>query len=202
MVFRPFLFLVVMALAVTGPAAPAQEGEKDPKKLSIAELKEQAKPGPEHDLLEKFMGKWDVTVTMSRGRQSASSKGGGNSYMTLERRFLWLQYGTAGKAGKFKGAFLIGFDRRHGHFTLIGLDTHGTYYVSSKGKKDPESGKIKLYGQDDDPHMKAMGFAKEFVHVLDLQDPAKLTLEVFYIDTRAKERKENKAIEYVFKRKE
>ena len=176
----------------------AQERVKAPSREEIAKYRELATPGPEHEMLSKCAGHWDVTVAAG-GR--AASIGGGRSYMTLERRFLWIGYEAKGQSGRYKGAFTIGFDRRHQHFTLIAMDTDGTYFITSRGKKLPDSEAIKLFGSDDDPYMEKLGLKKEFAHVLDFSDPDKFTIDVLFIDTRTAERKEMKAIELTFTRK-
>ena len=166
--------------------------------MTPAELREQSKPGPEHELLAKFSGRWKLSIT-GAGRRGIS-EGSARSYMTLENRFLWLGYEARGTAGRFKGAFTIGFDRRHEEFTLIAMDTDGTYFVTSRGKQKPETETIKLVGKDDDPHMKAMGFEKEFAHVLELSADDAFSIKVLYIDNRTDERKEVEALEFKFER--
>lgn len=175
-------------------------GEKEPgEQNKPANFRELAEPGPEHELLAKFSGKWNLSVS-SVGRKGAS-KGRARSYMTLEKRFLWLGYEANGQAGRFKGSFVLGFDRRHEEFTLIAMDLDGTYFVTSRGKQQNGKHTLKLFGKDDDPHMKALGFEKEFAHEIDLSDPGKLSLKVFYIDTRTNERKEIEAMDFSFERR-
>ena len=43
----------------------------------------------------------------------------------------------------------LGFDRRHGEYTLVGFDTLGTYWVSGQGPRG-EDGVIRMRGEDDD----------------------------------------------------
>lgn len=95
---------------------------------------------------------------------------------------------------------MIGFDRRNVRYTLTGIDTHGTYSIASQGMKDARTGKIKLYGKDDDPHMKAMGFEKEFAHELDFRNSDEFSINVYYIDTRTPQRREMKAMSFDFTR--
>lgn len=104
--------------------------------------------------------------------------------MIIAKRFLWVAYQAAGKASQQKGAFIIGFDRRHERYSLIAMDTDGTYSICSHGKKDPKSGKIRMHGTDDDPHMKALGIRKAFVQVSDFSDPDHFVIEVYFVDPR------------------
>lgn len=187
--------LLVLSLQPAG----AQETKEQP---DFAKLREQSQPGLEHNQLSQYSGKWQLEITMGSGDRSATSNGRATSYMMLDDRFLWIAYNVGGKAGRVKGSFTVGYDRRNERYSLIAMDTHGTYFVTSHGTKDEETGKIKLYGKDDDPHMKAMGFDKEFAHTIDFRNPEELVVEVYYIDTRTAERKERKAMEFVFTRTE
>ena len=194
------IVFAAMCYSVTLWPSLAQDASKTPGRQTTESLLRQAKPGPEHEDLAKHVGAWKVTVTMGEGDRAATSRGRAKTHMMMDGRFLWIAHSVSGQAGSFKGAFMIGFDRRNSRYTLMGIDTHGTYTVTSQGKKDPMTGKIKLYGKDDDPNMKAMGFAKEFTHVLDFRTSNEFAIEVNYIDTRSPARHEMKAIEFIFSR--
>ncbi len=159
-------------------------------------------PGPEHEQLARYVGAWDVEILMGSGAQAAKSQGSATSRMTVGGRFLQIEYQTA-KSDKdaLDGMFTIGFDRRHQRYSLVAFDTFGTYFVTSQGKQNKMTGAIRLLGTDDDPTMKALGYTKEFVHVLDLRGPDEYAIEVRFIDTRTAARREIKAMEYVLKRK-
>lgn len=194
------LATMIFAHILLIPKGVAQDSQKTAGRPEIERLRELANPGPEHEQLAKFGGTWKVGVTMGNGDQAVASNGNAKSYMTLENRFLWIGYEATGKAGRQKGAFTIGYDRRNDLYTLIAMDTYGTYFVTSSGKANAETGKIKMYGKDDDPHMKAMGFDKEFAHVLDLRKPDNFELEVYFVDTRTPDRKETRAMKFAFSR--
>ncbi|MEM1295408.1 MAG: DUF1579 family protein [Verrucomicrobiota bacterium] len=189
---------VLLLVALGLSAAYSQQIPRQPSGEEMAKLLELTKPGPEHALLKEFKGKWALTVKTGTKKES---KGNASSFMTMEDRFLWISYDARGQAGRFKGGFIIGFDRRHGHFTLLAMDIDGTYYVESRGVPDEGSKVVRLYGKDDDPYMKQLGLEKEFAHELDLRDPDKLTIAVFYIDTRTPARKELEAFTLEFRRK-
>jgi hypothetical protein len=112
-----------------------------------------------------------------------------------------MQYEATGKGDTNEGIFTVGFDRRHKEYALVAFDNFGTYFVTSQGKRDEKSGKIRMAGKDDDPVMKAMGHSKEFVHVLDLRGPDEFAVEVWFVDTRTAERREFRYMDYTFKRK-
>jgi len=155
-----------------------------------------AGPGPEHEKLARYSGSWDVQVKMG----TLIYQGAATNRMTVGGRFLQVEYQAQGAKGATEGIFIAGFDPRHRHHTLIAMDSFGLYFVTSQGKPDA-SGKLCLLGSDDDPTMKAMGFTKEFVHVVDFKSADEFSIEVRFIDTRTPERKEMKFMTYSFVRR-
>ena len=196
----PIATLAVACFFGLAAATFAQESPKPEGSRNSATLHEQAEPGKEHAELARQTGLWKVKIAMGDGAKVNTSSGRAKCYMMMAGRFLWIAYNVAGKARAFKGAFMIGFDRRNSRYTLTGIDTHGTYSIFSRGRKDVETGKIKLYGKDDDPHMKAMGFDKEFAHELDFQNADHFTINVYYIDNRTPKRSEMKVMSFAFER--
>lgn len=174
-----------------------------PTQDEINKLRNQARPGPEHQLLKKLSGNWDLTIQLGPEENKKFNEGTARSYMTLENRFLWIGYEVQQSNNrKLKGSYTIGFDRRHDHFTLIAMDTYGTYFITSSGKMIEGENKAKLYGKDDDPYMKSLGFSKEFAHVIDFGDKDSFTIDVFFIDTRTEDRNQELAMKFKFKRRQ
>jgi hypothetical protein len=184
------LGLVIVTSALLSAQAPEKKAPP-----SADEIRKMMAPGPEHEQLAKYAGTWDLVIKMGPQTMECTSE----NRMIVGGRFLEMDY--ASKDKKAEGQFSLGFDRRHEHYTLTAMDNFGTYPVHSQGKRVGEAGKAKLYGKDDDPMMKAMGFTKEFVHVIDFKNPDEFSIEVWFIDTRTAERKEIKAMDYSFRRK-
>jgi hypothetical protein len=137
-------------------------------------------PGPEHEVLTALAGSWDVYVDgQSAGQATATTKLGGR-YVEVDIR---------ASAGPLEHAvYTLGFDRRHGRYTVIAMDDAGTYWVSGTGARDGQE--IAMYGTDDDPRMAAMGLEKAFVIVLHLFGDDHAGIETRFIDTRTDERRE------------
>ena len=171
-----------------------------PSPEELDAMRELMRAGPEHEALSAFSGEWELSLHMGPRDGASVLSGSARSYMTLENRFLWIGY-RAGQGGSgMKGSFTLGFDRRHGRYDLIGMDSYGTYFIVSRGKADEETGRIKLYGTDDDPYMASLGYEKAFAHEIDMSENDGFSIDVFYIDTRTEERKEQRAMRFVFKR--
>jgi hypothetical protein len=190
-----FLALLLGISSLEALAVFAQETKpKVPPPEEIAKL---TGPGPEHQKLAEYVGDWNVVIKMN----GVTGEGTAHNRMTTGGRFLFVEYETKSKVGPIEGTFTLSYDTRHQRFALMATDNFGTYFVTAQGQRDPESGKLRLLGSDDDPTMKAKGFTKEFVHVVDFRKPDEFAIEVWFVDTRTAARREFKAMEYVFTRK-
>jgi hypothetical protein len=193
--------LFVFALAISAWPLRAQDAQPTVKPPSAEAQRKLGSPGPEHERLATYTGAWDVEIRMGAGGAAMVYRGQADHRMLAGRRFLQMDYQAKDKADNIDGSFIIGFDSRHKRFTLVALDSFGPYFVTSQGKAGDNAVKIRMLGTDDDPMMKAMGFTKEFVHVLELRSADEFAIEVWFVDTRNAARREFKYMDYVFKRK-
>jgi Protein of unknown function (DUF1579) len=137
---------LLVALVLTALSAGAQEAQKKSEGDAMMEYYiEQAKPVKEHERLAALAGPWKVTSTMWFGDQAMASTGKGSGKMILGGRFLQLD---AAMTGELSAEFLtlMGYDRRTGEYTMIGLDTVGTYYITAAGKYDEAKKAVVLHG--------------------------------------------------------
>lgn len=159
-----------LGAALFGPAAAQDSKEPDLSKGSHGvpmdpqqqrELQEymmnSMAPGPEHERLKAMEGKWRqfVTMAMAPDAPEMQAESTGENRLILGGRFL---QGTA--LGEFMGQpfeslNIMGFDRRHDHYTVVGFDTMGTYYVAAEGKWDDKTQSIRMRGETHDPKIKA-----------------------------------------------
>jgi hypothetical protein len=75
--------------------------------------------------------------------------------MILGSRFLF-SHGVSDE-GMMAGESIniLGFDRRYGHYTVVGYDTYGTYYITAAGSYEAKTKTLTLSGTDDDPVLQA-----------------------------------------------
>jgi hypothetical protein len=93
------------------------------------------------------------------------------------------------------------FDRRHSEYTITAADTTGTYAVTARGKPDAKKlDEIVMQGTDDDPVMKRMNLEKKFQFVLRFVGEDEFSVEIMFVDTRAKEHKAISYATFVFQR--
>lgn len=139
-------------LAALSTAAAAQQPSEAERERIRREMMAAMAPGPEHDRLAGWAGDWNLEVRMwmSPGADPVTTTGTAQNRMILGGRFLESrsQAGT-GDMG-IESLVLLGFDRRHGQYTLVGFDTWGTYYVTAAGRPDGD-GRVVMDGVNDDP---------------------------------------------------
>ena len=145
---------LVAPLAFPAAAAPQhQEPSPEQGQEMMARMTELAQPGPEHERLARYAGSFDVLLRVwpEPGAEPQTIDATSVGEMILDGRFLVLH--TRIPDGMFAGEAIsvIGFNRRYQEYTLIGLDTQGTYWVSAQGPEDAACTTATLAGTDDDP---------------------------------------------------
>ena len=143
--------------SAASPLPPVvQEAGVPAEGLDMEQMMEAMKlagPGPEHELLASRAGEWTTTVTLSGMTPDTPPQeqtGKASAKMILGGRFLQIHSSGSFMGMPFESLETLGFDRRHGHYTVVGMDTLGTYSVTARGEKD-DDGIIRMHGEDDDP---------------------------------------------------
>ena len=165
----------------------------------MSAMLELMQPGPEHELLKKFAGNWDMSLKMwMPGQPEIVTTGTSTSRMILGGRFLEFTAESGTGDMFWESLTILGFDRRHKRYTSVGYDTWGTYYVTASGEYDAAKQQIKLYGEDDDP---VMGMKQKYFFVFTWKDDNAFTLEVIFVDFPGVEDEEYKMIEINYRRR-
>jgi hypothetical protein len=137
-------------------AAPADEAAKDEAAEQLESLRhmlaEEAAIADEHQLLEKLVGtfKTEARMFMVPGEPPLTSHGTGKAEWILGKRFVKVEssvgQGAAGKELESESLTIYGFDTRTNKYTVIALDTMGTYWVTAQGDYDANTKELKLSG--------------------------------------------------------
>lgn len=165
-VFPVFARPVAAQVAQDEPAGEAPAAEPGEPEFPMPEMTEEEKkmfeqamaiagPGPEHEVLQRLAGSWDLTVRIwpSPGAAPIESVGTGEARLILGDRFLeWRSSSSDGPLSS-EGLTILGFDRRHGRYTQVSYDTWATYYVSAAGGWNDQGDALVLSGEDYDPVM-------------------------------------------------
>jgi hypothetical protein len=168
----------VAAAMVAGGAAAVAAQEPTPEQ--VAQLMEQARPGPEHAELARLAGEWDLRILgwPAPGAEPFEVPGRAVNRSILGDRFLESRW-TSTVGGETTEAISIhGFDRRHGEYTIIGLDTFGTYWVTAQGPR-ADDGRIVMRGTDD---MVTLNHTQVYDMILTIDGPDRYTVEIVFHD--------------------
>ena len=187
------------ALALTGGTAGDPATAVSPQGMTQEQLQahlEQTRPGPEHERLGLLAGEWSVGL-MPPGSERPSATGEARAEAILGGRFVDVNLALGEGAAATELRFTLGFDRRHGEWSLILMDTAGTYAVTARG---PEAdGLIRMRGADDDPYMESLGLEKEYAFDLELGEE-RFAIVLHFVDTRIEARPLLEAYRYEFTR--
>ncbi len=138
-------FLAALVIAVPLMAEEPKKVSSDAMMQMYAEM---AKPVAEHIRLRGFTGKWSITTKLwfNPAEPPRTSSGTATGRLILGGRFLELAASVKGGGLDADSVTLFGFDRRTSDYTMIGLDTLGTYYITAAGKYDDAVKGIALDG--------------------------------------------------------
>ena len=177
-----FVFAVCLVVAsgavVTSRQAP-------PSKAQQQAMIEKMQPSSEHRELAALSGRWTQEVTYRMGTgQTMTASGTAVNRMILGGRFLVSESTSSMPAGAPAGTpsmesmRIYGFDRRTNQFTIIELDSVGTYWVSAAGTKKAPA-QIVMSGETPDDHGGAPAIRK-YDMVLRVIDADSYVTEVIF----------------------
>lgn len=143
-------WLTACIVAIVGCGGPRGV---QPSELSPTGWAALTRPGASHQLLETFVGAWDVTVASSAGPLSPPDTSHGTSRSTwiLGSRFVQEQFEGAVSGSPYQGLGLIGYDAGARQFTTVWLDSLSTTVAVSKGNYDEGRRVFELEGEVYDP---------------------------------------------------
>lgn len=168
------------AAAVFALYGPAVAAAQEPTAEQIAQVMELAKPGPEHEMLAKLEGEWDQRILgwPAPGADPFEVSGRAVNRMVLGGRFLESRSTSSFGGEAMESVTIHGFDRRHGEFTIIGLDTFGTYWVTAQGPRGSD-GRIVMRGTDD---MVTLNHTQVYDMILTIEGPDRYKVEIIFHD--------------------
>lgn len=141
--------------------------------------KQQTMPGPEHQALAPFVGKFKgkVRMHMQPGAPPAESEGIMTTAWTLDGRFLEQSYDGQAFGGVFKGRGFFGFNRGSRKYQGVWIDTASTCMQTESGTYDPTTKTFTMSGTFDNPADGSPMHKKSVFKVLSNDEH---TLEMFF----------------------
>jgi hypothetical protein len=168
---------VAAVMAACGAGALAAQ---EPTSEQVAQVLELARPGPEHEALARLAGEWDLRILgwPAPGAEPFEVTGRAVNRTILGGRFLESRSTSTVGGETTESISIHGFDRRHGEYTIIGLDTFGTYWVTAQGPR-AEDGRIVMRGTDD---MVTLNHTQVYDMILTIDGPDRYTVEIIFHD--------------------
>lgn len=180
------VIVATLTAACLVPALSAtafQEGQGQPQPADMAAMMEKARqftePGPNHKILERFIGKWNVETRFFMGAQSSSPEKGVTeaAWLTPGR---WVKSETNGTMmGRPVQIFsIIGYDNFKMSYVTTSVSSLDTAMTRTEGDMDPSGKALLTYGTLDEyltgEHDKMVKYVWRFVSddkiVLEIHD--------------------------------
>jgi hypothetical protein len=195
---RALAALAVLLLAAAMPAAAQQDNQMSAEQKAAMEAwMKYATPGPNHKLLEPFVGSWNVSTTLweAPGAPAQKSAGTAETSWVLGGRFIQERVNGEMMGMPFEGIGYTGYDNFKKHFVGTWMDAMGTMMMTSTGRADA-TGKVLTFTStmDDVVSGKSMT-VREVSRVVDANR------HVFEMYGPDKTGKEFKTMEIVYTRK-
>lgn len=144
----------VLSLALTVRAAdpPQAEQQLDPEQIEQL-MEAYAKPGKEHERLQKLVGEWDVAVKSYEGDpdKPVESKAVAKMETMLEGRFLRQTFEGEFGGKKFTGIGVTGYDNAQQKYIGAWIDTFGTGMMHITGNYDAATKTMSEIGEATTP---------------------------------------------------
>ena len=168
----------------------------DPKAMQEMMMKAAA-PGPQHELLQKLEGEWDLVVKSSMDPSQPPSETKSSSVV---RTLMGGRYSQEESTGEFEGMpftgmGITGYDNALGKYVSIWIDNMGTGIMTSKGTADATGRVINWIGESTDP---ATGKPSKMRMVTRFTDDDHHTFEMY---AKAPDGKEIKMMEISYTRR-
>lgn len=140
------------------PARPAQAKPAAPSTPSQAEMaavmeraKKYTQPGPSHQLLERFAGKWTTeTQFFMAGKPTPAEKGAAEFSWQLPGRWMKAESTGAFLGRPARSFSLLGYDNFRHSYVMMAVSTMDTAMSHAEGDMDPEGKALILYGPQDE----------------------------------------------------
>lgn len=158
MKFTRFLMLTalitglgILAIQVL-PSLAARQQTPDQEKKMMDQMMKYSLPGPEHELLKRYAGDWDVEI-MSYPPVGQPQKSMGTMKGTILFGGLYVKMSFEGMMGdmKFQGLEVVGYDLFKKMYTTFWIDSWSTAFVTTSGALDKTAMKLTETGMFPDP---------------------------------------------------
>ncbi len=158
MKFSRFLALVVLVtgieflmLQILPPLAARQDMSAQEKKM-MDQMMKYGTPGPEHELLKRCVGDWDVMITSYPPMgQPQKSMGTMKGTLLFDGRYVKMNFDGMMGDMKFQGLQVVGYDLFKKMYTTFWIDSWSTAFTTTSGTLDKAGMRLTETGSVPDP---------------------------------------------------
>lgn len=154
---RRIYAISVLVLGALSVSLTADEGDKPaatPPSADMAAMMAQAKqftdPGPNHKVLERFLGKWNTETRLAMGPGGTPEKGVAEFSWMMENRWLKSEYKNTMMGMPYDGFMLMGYDNFKQSFVMTMVNSLDTMMTRAEGDMDRTGKVMILYGPMDE----------------------------------------------------
>jgi hypothetical protein len=180
-----------------GAGAGGKKGETPSPEKVLELMQKLGTPGPNHKLLEPFIGDFtcQVKMWMQPGKPPVESEGTVSRKWILDGRFVVERYEGKALGKPFTGIGWIGYDNHKKKFTVAWIDSMSTGIMTSLGTYDSETKTFTYTGEEDSPYFGGRVKMRDLVRLVDGDT------QVLEMYRQPKDGKEFKMMEITCKRK-
>ena len=149
-------FALLCAVVLGQQLAESEDAKKDPNAARMERLKKLLSPGPQHERMKYYEGKWDVQFSFVSHMPDGTSSAMPPMPMTSEFKWVipgrWMTEEMVGDApipgfGKYHSFFIHGYDNHTKNYVSVGVNGMDTSMNMFRGVKvDPENKVFTQYG--------------------------------------------------------
>ncbi|HNO77563.1 MAG TPA: DUF1579 family protein [Phycisphaerae bacterium] len=146
--------LVLGALTISLTADEGEQPTATPPPSDMAAMMAKAKkytePGPNHKVLERFLGKWNTETRLAMGPNGTPEKGVAEFSWLMENRWLKSDYKNSMMGMPYDGFMLMGYDNFKQSFVMTMVNSLDTMMTHAEGDMDQTGKAMILYGPMDE----------------------------------------------------
>ncbi|GJM26942.1 MAG: hypothetical protein DHS20C16_33570 [Phycisphaerae bacterium] len=146
-----FLCLLSISLSADEGKQPAATPPPADMMAAMEKVKHFTEPGPNHKILERFLGTWATETRIFMGPNPTDPEKGESKFSWLMKdRWLKCEYTNSMMGMPYEGFTLMGYDNFKKSYVMTAVSSIDTMMTRSEGDMDPSGKAIILYGSMDE----------------------------------------------------
>lgn len=157
----------VQPVSAFGGLQDPQDPQAPQQRISMEEAQRICSPGPQHEILKRFIGDWDIELRMPNGQGAVVGTGTASSKLILGDRFAEGRATMSMGGQAFDSIFVMGYDNMKQSFVLTMTNSAETAIRTAEGDLSRDKKSLVAYGLLDEyltgEHDKMVKYAWRFI---------------------------------------